>query len=264
MHNLRKYGEPPFALALLHGGPGAGGEMAPVARQLSSSQGVLEPIQTATSLDEQVEELRTVLEENGDLPVTLVGFSWGAWLGFILAAAFPELVRKLILVGSGPFEEKYTPGMRQAKLKRLSVEEKSEIETLTDVLGRLDGAEKDAALARCGLLFEKASAYDPMPYKSAEVDVQADIFQSVWKDGAELRKSGKLLQLGQQIQCPVVALHGDYDPHPAIGVQEPLSAMLDDFHFILLEHCGHKPWIEREARDEFYRILKEELAASSI
>jgi len=44
MDTLRKYGKEPFSIAVIHGGPGAGGEMAPVARELSSHWGVLEPI----------------------------------------------------------------------------------------------------------------------------------------------------------------------------------------------------------------------------
>jgi hypothetical protein len=38
-----------------------------------------------------------------------------------------------------------------------------------------------------------------------------------------------------------------------------LSNVLKDFRFILLKKCGHKPWIERHARVEFYKILQEEL-----
>ncbi len=29
--------------------------------------------------------------------------------------------------------------------------------------------------------------------------------------------------------------------------------------FYKLEKCGHSPWTESYARDEFYRILKEEI-----
>jgi len=86
MNNLRIYGTAPFNIALVHGGPGAPGEMAPVARELSSEMGVLEPLQTADSIDGQVEELKDVLETHGTPPLILVGFSWGAWLSFILAA----------------------------------------------------------------------------------------------------------------------------------------------------------------------------------
>jgi pimeloyl-ACP methyl ester carboxylesterase len=57
----------------------------------------------------------------------------------------------------------------------------------------------------------------------------------------------------------VVAIHGDYDPHPSEGVREPLSRTLRDFRFVLLRNCGHKPWIERAARDEFYEILRKQL-----
>jgi pimeloyl-ACP methyl ester carboxylesterase len=81
----------------------------------------------------------------------------------------------------------------------------------------------------------------------------------VWTEAAELRRSGELLQLGKLIKCPVVAIHGDYDPHPAEGVQKPLSAILKSFSFILLANCGHKPWIERQAKDKFYEFLKEQL-----
>jgi pimeloyl-ACP methyl ester carboxylesterase len=75
----------------------------------------------------------------------------------------------------------------------------------------------------------------------------------------ELRRNGTLVALGKQIQCPVVAIHGDYDPHPPEGIKKPLSAVLKNFRFILLKNCGHLPWIEKEAKDKFYGILKEEL-----
>ena len=58
--NLRKYGKAPFSIAVIHGGPGAAGEMAPVANELASSWGILEPLQTAMSLQGQVEELTRI------------------------------------------------------------------------------------------------------------------------------------------------------------------------------------------------------------
>ena len=76
---------------------------------------------------------------------------------------------------------------------------------------------------------------------------------------SELRSSGKLLELGREICCQVVAIHGDYDPHPFEGVRDPLSRVLKDFRFILLEKCGHRPWIEREAKERFYEILRNEI-----
>ena len=263
MKNLRKYGKKPYSIAVVHGGPGASGEMATVALELSSSRSILEPIQTALTLRGQVKELKTVLEKNGNLPVTLVGFSWGAWLSFIVAADYPEIVKKLILIGSGPYEAKYAGGIIEGtRLSRLDDKERTEVESLIRALDDAATEDKNSILLRLGILLSKADAYDPIGDVSGEfkaVNCRADIFQSVWPEAAEMRKSGELMALTSKIQCPVVAIHGDYDPHPAEGVKKPLSAALKSFRFILLKNCGHRPWIERDAREEFLQILEEEL-----
>jgi pimeloyl-ACP methyl ester carboxylesterase len=263
VNNLRKYGTAPFNVAVVHGGPGAGGEVAPVARELATAWGVLEPIQTATSLEGQVEELRTVLESNGDLPVTLIGFSWGAWLSFIVTAYHPFIAQKLILVGSGPFEEKYVSRLQDARLARLGEAERAGFQSLLRALTNPTTSKKDTLLARLETLCSMTDAYAPVvdqTNSSDSVGSQGDIFQRVWKDAAKLRSSGRLLELGQHVKCPVVAIHGDYDPHPVEGVQEPLSATLENFRLILLKNCGHRPWNERLARDNFFTALREELS----
>lgn len=260
--NPRRYGKPPFNVVVVHGGPGAGGEMAPVARVLASDRGILEPIQTATSLDGQIEELSSVLKESGDLPVILVGFSWGAWLSFIVTAKYPSYVKKLILIAGGPFEEKYAGRVHQTRFSRLDEKERAEVSSLIEILNNPATDNKDAAFERFGTLYSKADAYYPISNGSDlsdAIDYRFEIFQNVWKEGAELRWSGELLQFGKRIACPVTAIHGDYDPHPAEGVEKPLSAVLKDFRFVLLKNCGHKPWVEKEVREEFIRIIKEEL-----
>ncbi len=236
--------------------------MAPVARALSTGRGILEPIQTTTTLEGQVDELKMLLEKHGDLPVTLIGFSWGAWLSFIVAARHPEITRKLILVGSGPFEEKYVAMLQSARMSRLSVEEREEFDATIAALGDPATGGTSMRLARLGALASKTDAYDPTldaPEEADRVELQGDVFQGVWNDAAEMRRNGGLLALGKRIECPVIAIHGDFDPHPAEGVERPLMTVLRDFRFILLKCCGHKPWIERQARDEFYSVLEKEL-----
>jgi len=259
VENLRKYGNAPFDTAVIHGGPGAPGEMAPVARELSSVKGVLEPLQTAASIQGQVEELKTVLDENGDLPVTLIGFSWGAWLSFIFTAHHTAFVKKLILIGSGPFEDEYSRNIMETRLSRLSEEDRAEVLSLIKNLDDSVAGDKNTLLARFGELIFKADSYDPLPHKSEILDYQYSIHQKIWEQAWMLRSSGKLLESGKKIRCPVLAIHGDYDPHLSEGVQRPLSRILEDFRFILLENCGHSPWIERSAKDRFYNILKSEI-----
>ena len=259
MEHLRIHGNKPFSVAVIHGGPGAPGEMAPVARELSSMTGILEPLQTAATVDGQVEELRDVLEKNADIPVTLIGFSWGAMFGFMFTGRYPSFVRKLILVSSSVYEEKYAAHIMDTRLNRLSGEEKGEALSLIDALSNPATEDKNMLMARLGELVSQADSYDPLPHDDEVLECQYDIFQSVWEQARVLRSSGRLLELGGEIQCPVIAIHGDYDPHPYEGVKIPLSRVLGDFRFILLERCGHRPWIERNARDRFYDILKREL-----
>lgn len=262
MQNLRTYGKAPFTVAVIHGGSGAGGEMAPVAGKLAYDYGVLEPIQTAATLEGQVQELRKVLESYSHPPVVLIGFSWGAWLSFIVAARYPALIKKLILVGCGPFEEKYVSALHETRLSRLNADEKAEFESLPQALNNPATKDKDRLLARLGALAFKADTYDALidqPDEADRMDLQRDIFQSVWDAAAKLRRSGELVGLAEHIQCPVIAIHGDHDPHPAEGIEKPLSGMLKDFRFVVLEKCGHTPWIERQAREHFYSVLNAEL-----
>jgi pimeloyl-ACP methyl ester carboxylesterase len=264
MSNPRRYGSSPFSVAVIHGGPGAGGEMAPVAKRLCAGRGILEPLQTAHSLPAQVEELKGILGECADLPATLIGFSWGAWLSFILAARYPAMVKKLVLVGSGPFQEKYVPTIMQTRLSRLDKREESQVRRIFAILDgpSNDDREKNRLLALMGELFTRIDAFDPIDCHSDElnkpiISCQADIYESVWKEASLLRQTGELLELGRRIRCPVVAMHGDWDPHPCKGVSEPLQATLKSFKFILLENCGHMPWIEKRAKDKFYSLLEE-------
>jgi pimeloyl-ACP methyl ester carboxylesterase len=241
--------------------------MAPVARVLAPFFGILEPLQTQTTLKAQVRELSTILDSAADPPVILAGFSWGAWLSYILTAGYPGLVKKLILIGSGPFEPHYVQQIQAARLSRLSDDEQAEYTAILGLLDDPDAAGKARMFARLGQLATKADHYDPGQDNNLEGDIpdrgeQGNIYHEVLREAQEMRKSGALLALADHIHCPVVAIHGNYDPHPAAGVFEPLLPRLQDFRFITLDRCGHKPWIERQARDRFYEILRAELNAA--
>ncbi len=258
MQNLRTYGNPPFTLALLHGGPGAPGEMAPVARELAAEHGVLEPLQIADRVEGQLEELKRVVENNSELPIILVGWSWGAWLGLIFAARNPSFVKKLILICSPPIDEKYSCNIMPTRIGRLSTEDQSEVLSILESFGDTDEV-NNRELARFAKLLMKADILDPLPSDDEVIEYQFDIFRKVWGEASALRHGGKLIEYAKELQCPVVAIHGDYDPHTYEGVEIPLSEIIRDFKFILLNSCGHYPWLERGARASFYEILRDEL-----
>lgn len=259
MVKLRKHGKAPYGVAVVHGGPGATGAMAPVAEVLSETIGVLEPLQTAGTVAGQVEELHEALKEAGG-PVVLTGHSWGAWLSWILASEHPEAVRELVLVGAGPFEERYAAGITVTRLERLSVRDRKRAMVLLNSLGGPSSSMTDEDMGEFGRLMSKADSFDPVR-EECKLPVSKDIFLSVSAEATGLRWSGRLLEMGRRIECPVLAIHGDHDPHPYVGVKEPLSKVLTDFRFVLLKECGHEPWSEKRARDAFFDVLMNEMAA---
>lgn len=258
----KRYGPPPYRLAVLHGGPGAPGAMAPVARVVSrSGWGVLEPWQTALTVEGQIEELAACLGETASGPVTCIGHSWGAWLGLLVAARHPACVRQLILVGCPPLTPRHAAGIDATRLSRLSPAAQREVRALLEAGPSLD----DAGLARLGALLGQADAYDPLPPEAgdAPVAVQGALFTAVWPQAARLRQSGELLRRARALRCPVLAIHGDYDPHPVAGILTPLADR-PFFRSVVLPRCGHTPWQERQAREAFFSVLAASLADGDV
>jgi DNA repair exonuclease SbcCD nuclease subunit len=171
-------------------------------------------------------------------------------------------VKKLILVGSPPFEETYVKELRENRFSRLSAKEQVEFNSLLARLNSPFNEEKDNHLTGLGELISKTDNYQAILIETEEHDTiptEGHTFQSVWNEASNLRKTGLLLEFGKRIECHVIAIHGDHDPHPAVGVKLPLSQVLNSFKFYILHKCGHSPWKERYAIDRFYKIIHREI-----
>ncbi len=250
---FRQYGETTSRVVMLHGGPGGAGEVEPVAQELGKrGHAVLEPFQTGRSVNAQIEELKSQIEALCSPPVIVIGWSWGAWLGCLFAARHNALIQKLILVGSGPFEERFASSIRTTKNSRLTDEQKAELSKIT--LSTQEGSASE--VARFIELNDVADTHSrdtsPLPF----VEFDQAIHGAVWPEANEMRKNGSLVGVLSAIQCPVLAIHGDYDSRPSEGVRIPLQASLPEAQFIELQRCGHKPWQEIHAKSDFFRLLE--------
>jgi pimeloyl-ACP methyl ester carboxylesterase len=253
---VRKYGQPPYKIAVLHGGPGAPGYMAPVARELSSNRGVLEPLQTRDSVEGQVEELIEQLNNNAEKPVTLVGSSWGAALALLTTAQKEIEINKLILIGSAVFDAENSARIEGIRKKRLNDEQRRRLEELE--LEYYDDRSRVAEV--WGELSFYTDVYDPLTNDLEVIEVQYELSGRVWTEFTVLRdKPGYLKSEFSIIDIPTVVIHGDYDPHPIEGIRPFLESCIKDIRFYILPKCGHYPWIERYARDRFYAILEAEI-----
>lgn len=257
--NLRKYGEKAYRVAVIHGGPGAAGSVKPICEELSKLCGVLEPLQTEMSVEGQLHELKEILEGNTEEPIILIGHSWGAMLVYMFAAKYNHLVKKIILVSSGSIEEKYYEDLQKNRESKLTEEEKSELKSLQHIFSNPDGNDMNKVFACFGALMEKLDSYAPIEIYNDDSLFNYEIYTKVWPEAHALRKSGSMYEMGKDIKCEVVAIHGYYDSHPAYGIKASLEKIIDKFKFYKLENCGHSPWNETYARGEFYRILRAEI-----
>ena len=234
--------------------------MSPLARRLETRLSLIEAMQTEHSIAALIEELSEQIAAHAEAPVVLVGHSWGAWLCLLFAARHPERVARLVLISSGVLEDRYATMLRATQRERLSEAERAEMASLEGMLDDPNVADKVSLFDRYGHLFDKTENYDAEPEPKDRFDTDPAIFDSVWPEAAAMRTSGELLHQAARVACPVLAIHGDYDPSPAEGVREPLARVLTaPFEFIVLKHCGHTPWLERRARDELFAILEREL-----
>ena len=236
MIEVRRYGSSGPTVIALHGGPGAPGYMAPVARALGDAFVVLEPLQRPSggaplTVARHVEDLDEVVRSLGDdARPALVGSSWGGMLALAYAAAHPERVGALVVIGSGTFDL----GAR-ARLRELLAERRSRgVDAYTFDASDDAGDDEDAP----GRRFDRCAN------------------QETWDDMVRLQAAGVYPQAFAAIGAPVLMLHGSYDPHPGELIRDGLLPYLPQLEYRQWERCGHYPWLERHARDEFYATLR--------
>jgi pimeloyl-ACP methyl ester carboxylesterase len=264
---IRRWGSDGPQVALLHGGPGAAGDLADLARALSGKFRVLEPLQRRSG-----EVPLTVARHVADLaealpgPVHVVGHSWGAMLGLSFAAAHPELVTSLCLVGCGTYDAATRAAYRRRTQARMSDAQRTELGELQRRLdAERDPAARDSLMARAGRLFGAIYAFDPLPREPADEPLRVDAGgdAETWPDVLRLQAEGIEPAAFAAIRAPVRMLHGDEDPHPGPMIRDLLGRHIADLSYLGFARCGHEPWRERHAREPFLQALSDWLRARS-
>jgi len=249
---VRLYGNAPYQAVLVHGGPGAIGSLKGFAWELSERAqiGVIEALQSQYTIGELIDELHEQISENCKGKITVIGHSWGAWLAALFAERYPEMTDKLVLIGSGPLEDKYVSEIGRRRLQNLSEEDGAVFERL------VSNQATDEDMKRIPKVFDRADNYCLIDREAHSADrTDSEMHNKVWSEAAKLRSSGELLAAFRRIQCRMYLLQGDIDPHPADGVIVPLRENGIRCESYVLEKCGHSPFMEKYAREEFYRIL---------
>ena len=254
---VRNYGDSGWPVVLLHGGPGTPGYMAPVARELSDSFRVFEPLQRTSddgplSMQRHVDDLGDVIASCcPDISPVLIGHSWGAMLALAYSACFPDTVHGIVLVGCGTFDAASRVALQTTLKQRTTAGLNQKLRRVTR--GVTDPDVRLCVLAR---LLEPLYTYDPLPAEDETEDYDSRGQEQTWNDMLRLQGEGVYPQAFGAIQSPVLMLHGSWDPHPGRMTFHTLSAYMPQLRYVELRDCGHYPWRERLAGAEFYSRLR--------
>lgn len=249
---VRLYGRSPCKIVLVHGGPGAIGSLKGFAGELAelSQTGVVEAIQSKHSIAGLIEELHDQIRDNCSGRITLAGHSWGAWLAALLAEKYEELAEQVVLIGCPPLEDTYVSEINARRCQNLSKEDRAIFQRL------MDNRATDGDMEKLPAILEKSDNYCPENREKHRADkTDSEMYNKIWSEAAALRTSGELLTAFRNIKSRIYFIQGKYDPHPIQGVTVPLQENGISCETCILEKCGHSPFMEKYAKDEFYKIL---------
>jgi pimeloyl-ACP methyl ester carboxylesterase len=257
MLKVRTYGTAGSLVIVVHGGPGAAGSMAPVARGLADSFRVLEPFQRSSgeqplTVSGHVEDLYEVARSApaGAIPA-LVGHSWGAMLALACAAAHPDAVGPIVLIGCGTFDRRARAQLRANLDERMDDATRLRMEHLAQ-----EFPDPNERLAAMGELTLPLYCYDSAAIGSeTQWDPQGRSHQA-WDDMVGLQDQGVYPAAFGSIKAPILMIHGAADPHPGPMIRDGLTAFIPQLEYRELQRCGHYPWNERFASAEFFSVLR--------
>ena len=194
------------------------------------------------ALSQYVEDIEAVRKAIGSETVDLFGHSWGGIVALRYAAFYPDRIRSLVLMGSGPpsikdaHEAQAHLGLRILVLQEEGIIPKELPSTSEEYIR----AVLPAFFSDAG--FEMPDELENMSFNRAASDrTYAELGE--WNFSSEINR----------LDHPVLMLWGEDDPFGMEMAEATMSALSHaDVEFVVLKDCGHY-WHECP-QDFFYHI----------
>jgi proline iminopeptidase len=257
-------GEP---VVLLHGGPGLADYLGPLADELVDGYQVvryqqrgLPPSTTCGpfTIESHVDDALAVLDHTSNDPVLVVGHSWGGHLAMHLAIRHPGRLRGMVIVDPlGAVGDGGEADMFKSMAQRIPPEQMARAQELDETAMRGEGKTEDA-IESLRLLwpgyFADPNHPPPMPRMDLSLPCSAQTWESIHS-----HLNGRTLEEAlPSIRVPCVFVLGGASPIPPRH-GEATAALLTGASVVVVEGCGHFPWLERAGvvRLALDRIAKE-------
>jgi proline iminopeptidase len=253
-------------VVILSGGPGFEVDyMRPVAEMLPGYRRILlEQRGTGRSrlpklnaldmtLEVAVADLEALREHLGQSRLILVGHSWGGMLAMAYAAAHPDRIDRLVLIGSGgptlEFVARFQDNIR-ARMRPEDVEaERYWAEAGKQGVSDVKVAHEANRVIVPAYFFDRAKGLAfaaAIPQGSFHVDVNSLLV-------ADLSKQYDLRSRLGALDRPTLIVHGHQDPM-GDKTAEDIHDLIKSSTLVYINQSGHFPWIEQP--EVFGRAIK--------
>ncbi len=187
----------------------------------------------------QVECLRDLLTHLGHDAVHLVGHSMGGWISLAFAAAYPDVVQRLVVVDAAGLKFDPDVSMQRALLPESADD--------VDVLMRAN-FQRPPRLPRFVVR-------DVLRLCRRDVETRTEVLRQL-AYGVEF-----LDERLASIVAPTLIVWGRSDPITPLAIGERLAAGIRSAELVVLDDCAHSPNIERPAR--FNQLMVEFLGRAT-
>lgn len=242
-------------LMVLHGGPGAHHDyLLPQLLALCTDRELVfydqrgggrsrTPDQTPIGWQDQVADLGLVAQELSCLPLTLVGYSWGALLAMLYCLEAPRLgappPHRLVLIDPAPVNRRHRATFEAEFARR---QQDPRLLRLRDELAASGLRERDPDAYKQRTFELSVAAYFADPLRASDLTpfrVTGRVQQSTWDSLGDF----DLLPQLESVRVPTLIVHGWQDPIPvdsSIAAARAMRARL-----VVLESSGHVPYVEQ-------------------
>ncbi len=247
-------------LIVLHGGPGLSQDyLQPYLSKLAENHFVIfydqrgsgrsegEIDSTYINLSVFLNDLEAIRQHFGLEKVSILGHSFGGFLAMHYAISHPEAIDKLILLNSAPSSSEGWALLVEEYYRRMA--------PFMEEIERLQASEEFAAGdpgTVAHYLKTLFRTYCAIPEKADELNFLASpqaninfiktseiLRQTLFASPFDLREELK------KLSCKTLIVHGDKDTIP-LSTAETLHTNIRDSKLVVIEDCGHFPYVEKE------------------
>jgi pimeloyl-ACP methyl ester carboxylesterase len=261
-----RVGSGPPAL-LLHGGPALPDYTGPCADELAdvfstiryAQRGVAPSTVAAPySIEAHVADAVAVLDALGVERAWVVGHSWGGHLALHVAVAHSDRLDGVVCVNPLGARLDVLEEFKENLLRQLPADRRAWVEEV-DARDDAGTATKEESLEAFATIwpfyFADPAGAPPFPFAD-----RGDGGAETWASIMEHAERRTLEHGLPGVPLPALFVHGAADPLPA-RTSTDTAALMPDASVVLLDGCGHFPWLEQPG--ELRRVVTDALQLAS-